>query len=221
MKHKGNFTLIELLVVIAIIAILAGMLLPALSKAREKARSTSCQSNLKQMGLAYNTYANDSNEFLPPFSAYAHDTEAYGDRRNVSNWSTAVSYGKLAACGYLPYPKYPTWDLTGKSIGPERSPMFICPGAIIRPFGFDADMTFGDYQVDDGTRLNGAQKLGKINNHYWLLMDFVADSGGNRWNLIKPHGENANVLFPDGRVKNVSQNVYYSTPYNVESWKNI
>ena len=64
-RNKNVFTLIELLIVIAIIAILAGMLLPALSHAREKAKAVGCTSNLKQMGMMMHFYANDNHEYFP------------------------------------------------------------------------------------------------------------------------------------------------------------
>ncbi len=77
-KNKG-FTLIELLVVIAIISILAAMLLPVLSRAREMARRTSCKNNLKQLGLALLMYSNDYDGSFPTGTVSTEDSAHFAD----------------------------------------------------------------------------------------------------------------------------------------------
>lgn len=74
-KRKCNgFTLIELLITIAIIAILAGMLLPTLNKAREKAKEITCTGNLRQIGMASLSYTSDNQDYLPPINNSNHGT---------------------------------------------------------------------------------------------------------------------------------------------------
>ena len=105
---KKTFTLIELLVVIAIIAILAGMLLPALNNAREKGRSAKCTSNLKTLGLAATMYMSDYEDWIPSMGIGKMNSSA--NDRVLYMLSSYVNKYAIWTC---PSANYTTWTPTG------------------------------------------------------------------------------------------------------------
>jgi type II secretion system protein G len=104
-KSNRGFTLIELLVVMAIIIILAGLLMPALGRAREQARKTTCASNLKQIGAALEMYTADNNEKYPPangLQAALMASPTYIDDSQVFSCPSSTATTSVYQYGYLP-----------------------------------------------------------------------------------------------------------------------
>ena len=155
MKRTFQFTLIELRVVIAIIAILAAMLLPALSKAREKARSISCINNLKSVGMSYNLYGTDNGD------VWIIDI-AYG-----TNWPGALNgYGN-----------------TGKYLSSGSPNEVVCPGRA--PFKWQTAQGYTGYghrrHVAPPSIIIQPKASGSYNSayldRYWLMMNCKSPSG--------------------------------------------
>jgi len=158
--RRRGFTLIELLVVIAIIAILIGLLLPAVQQAREAARRVQCKNNLKQMGLALHNYHDVFNRFPAAMTFVAGSSDQTSACLNVA----ILPYLEQANLQNLLDPSVP-WFFVPADVARRQLPIFACPTdtapsattyPFIQSFGLPVGGTFGNSSYGHSIGLNDA-----------------------------------------------------------------
>ncbi len=203
--RQRAFTLIELLVVIAIIAILAAMLLPALSRAKAHAKTIACLNNLRQWGTATLLYVADHDNYLP-----AEGSSTPGDSSTNTGWYVLLpAEMNLPRYVDMPWRKDPNVN-PGKSI-------WICPANTRRSNGNNLFHYCLNENVNGTGDNNVPTQLGsvrQVSRVVWMFdngkIAAVAQYNNVHSNL---HNAGANFLFLDGHAARFRNTEYYKNPY--------
>jgi len=229
-RWKGNFTLIELLVVIAIIAILASMLLPALSKARKTARNSICKGNLKQMGTLMEFYRQDNKDYQPAIMEdaskayndwlfklmYYADKKWYDQDWHVRWNAYKNKSGQLAIC-----PE--TATLISSTVNPLRATMYPGRGGFCyRDDQNGVNMNLLPLRVTQISKpsargmIHGDGTVTDVNNGFRRDALWWA-AGTNMTYLQWLHPNNSiNTLFVDGHVEQIPYNPVFFDSYTLK-----
>ena len=206
MKTLRAFTLIELLVVIAIIAILAALLLPALSRAKDTAKAVGCRNHLRQWGLATHIYAADHGDFLPP----------EGTPNPSANDTNVGWYVQLPL--ELGLPRYADTAWHTNALAETGNTVWLCPNNLRRSNGNNLFHYCLNEDVNGTGASNARMRLGNVRRPFAVVWLFDSKNlpavGPGNYVHTNLHNGGAQFVFLDGHVQRFKVSAYRDSAGN-------